>query len=70
MAQVGVYPFVVPLRPLMGTPLADASAPDPAFMQRIYRQVAANNRRFGLSYRNSKAGCTRCGACSGLIAFE
>jgi hypothetical protein len=39
-------------------------------MQRIYRQVAANNRRYGLSYRNSKAGCTRCGACSGLIAFE
>jgi radical SAM protein (TIGR04043 family) len=70
LAEVGVYPFVVPLRPLMGTPLADACAPDPALMQRIYRQVAANNRRYGLSYRNSKAGCTRCGACSGLIAFE
>ena len=39
-------------------------------MERIYRRVALNNRRYGLSYRNSKAGCTRCGACSGMIAFE
>ncbi|GAC1648359.1 MAG: MSMEG_0568 family radical SAM protein [Herpetosiphon sp.] len=70
MAEVGVYPFIVPLRPIMDTPLENAVAPEPAFMQRIYRQVAANNLRYGLSYRNSKAGCTRCGACSGMIAFE
>lgn len=70
LAEIGVYPFVVPLRPIMGTPLEDAVAPDPAFMQRIYLRVAAINRRFGLSYRNSKAGCTRCGACSGMVAFE
>ena len=70
LAKLGVYPFVVPLRPIMGTPLAHVSAPDPAFMDRIYRQVAANNLKYGLSWRNSKAGCTRCGACSGLIMYE
>jgi len=70
MAELGVYPFVVPLRPILGTPLEQAPAPDPALMQRIYGRVAANNRRYGISYRNSKAGCTRCGACSGMIAFE
>jgi radical SAM protein (TIGR04043 family) len=70
LAAIGVYPFVVPLRPIIGTPLESAPAPDPAFLQEIYRQVAAINAQNGLSYRNSKAGCTRCGACSGMIAFE
>jgi radical SAM protein (TIGR04043 family) len=70
LAEMGVYPFVVPLRPIVGTPMENTPAPDPAFLQRIYQQVAAANRQHGLSYRNSKAGCTRCGACSGMIAFE
>ena len=70
LAEIGVYPFVVPLRPIIGTPLEHSSAPDPALMQRIYKQVAASNRQYGLSYKNSRAGCTKCGACSGLIAFE
>lgn len=70
MAEVGVYPFIVPLRPIIGTPLEQVTAPDPAWMQRVYRRVAQNNLRYGLSYRNSKAGCTRCGACSGMIAYE
>ena len=70
LAEIGVYPFVVPLRPIMHTPLAHVETPDPGLMERIYRQVAAFNRTYGLSYRNSKAGCTRCGACSGIVAFE
>ena len=70
MAETGVYPFVVPLRPIIGTPLQDAASPDPLLMERIYRQVAANNLKYGMNYRNSKAGCTKCGACSGMIAFE
>jgi radical SAM protein (TIGR04043 family) len=70
LAKLGVYPFVVPLRPMLGTPLEQMAAPSPAFMDRIYRQVAANNQRYGLSWRNSKAGCTRCGACSGLVVYE
>jgi radical SAM protein (TIGR04043 family) len=70
MAETGVYPFVVPLRPIIDTPFEQAVAPDPDLMQRIYWSVAMNNRRYGMSYRNSKAGCTRCGACSGVIAFE
>jgi radical SAM protein (TIGR04043 family) len=70
MAETGVYPFVVPLRPIIDTPFEQAIAPDPDLMQRIYWSVAMNNRLYGMSYRNSKAGCTRCGACSGVIAFE
>lgn len=70
LAEIGVYPFVVPLRPIIGTPLQDNLAPDPALMEHIYRQVAAINKESGLNWRNSKAGCARCGACSGLTAFE
>ena len=70
VAAMGVYPFVVPLRPVVGTPMAHVETPDPHLMQRIYSRVAANNRTYGLSFRNSKAGCTRCGACSGIAAFE
>jgi radical SAM protein (TIGR04043 family) len=70
VAELGVYPFVVPLRPIMGTPLENVRAPDPKLMERIYLQVAKNNREFELAYMNSKAGCARCGACSGIAAFE
>jgi hypothetical protein len=54
----------------MGTPLENVRAPDPKLMERIYLQVAKNNREFELAYMNSKAGCARCGACSGIAAFE
>lgn len=70
LSKMGVYPFVVPLRPLMGTPLEHLSTPDSVLMDRLYRQVAANNSKYGLSWRNSKAGCTRCGACSGVVLYE
>jgi len=70
VAKIGVYPFVVPLRPIMGTPLENMQAPDPKLMEQIYLRVAKNNREFELAYRNSKAGCARCGACSGIAAFE
>jgi hypothetical protein len=58
------------LRPLIGTPLQDTPTPDPAYLNRLYSQIAAINREYGLNWRNSKAGCTRCGACSGVTMFE
>lgn len=70
LSEMGVYPFVVPLRPLIGTPLEGVPSPTSELMTRIYTQVAAANREHGLSWRNSKAGCERCGACSALPAFE
>jgi hypothetical protein len=36
----------------------------------IYEQAAALLEASGLSWRKSKAGCVRCGACSGLPDFE
>ena len=39
--EMGVYPFVVPLRPVPGTLMADAPPPDPDYVARVYRAVSA-----------------------------
>jgi putative N-acetyltransferase (TIGR04045 family) len=70
LADLGVYPFVVPLRPIPGSRLQNARPPNPGSMQRIYAAVANVLQTKGLSARNSLAGCVRCGACSALHAFE
>lgn len=70
LADMGVYPFVVPLRPIPGSRMAEALPPDPEIMKPIYREVARILSRKGLSYTGSLAGCVRCGACSALPAYE
>jgi len=70
LADLGVYPFVVPLRPIPGSFLEDAHPPDPRTMMAIYEQAAGILERAGLSASRSLAGCVRCGACSGLPFFE
>jgi radical SAM protein (TIGR04043 family) len=70
LIEIGVYPFVVPLRPILGTEMQDATPPDASVMAPIYREVAAMMAARGLNWRNSKAGCTRCGACSALPSFQ
>jgi radical SAM protein (TIGR04043 family) len=67
---VGVYPFVVPLRPMLGTFLAKAAPPAPEYMSRMYAAVAAMLRAAGLSSRESSAGCVKCRACSLLQLRE
>jgi radical SAM protein (TIGR04043 family) len=68
--DMGVYPFVVPLRPVPGTLMADAPAPDPDYVARIYAEVSAMIADAGLDHLDAKAGCARCQACSGLSAWE
>lgn len=68
--EMGVYPFVVPLRPVKETPFANMAPPEPKAMAEIYREVARALADNGLSASDSKAGCVRCGACSVLPAFE
>jgi radical SAM protein (TIGR04043 family) len=67
---MGVYPFVVPLRPVPGTLMADTPAPDPDYVGRIYREVSAMIADAGLDHLEAGAGCARCQACSGLSAWE
>ncbi|MCF8034567.1 MAG: MSMEG_0568 family radical SAM protein [Desulfarculaceae bacterium] len=70
LAELGVYPFLLPLRPIPGSELAQAAPPDPAYMAGLYQEVAAILQQTGLSAARSKAGCVRCGACSALGSWE
>jgi radical SAM protein (TIGR04043 family)/putative N-acetyltransferase (TIGR04045 family) len=70
LADLGVYPFVVPLRPIPGSLMGNVLPPDPEEMKRIYEEVACILKRKGLSASRSLAGCVRCGTCSALSLFE
>ena len=68
--EMGVYPFVVPLRPVPGTLMADTPPPDPDYVAGVYRAVSAMLAEHGLDHVEAAAGCARCQACSGLSAWE
>lgn len=62
----GVYPFVVPFRPLRGTLAADHPAPDAGLLAEVTERVAALLRAAGMRGADQGAGCAACGACSVL----
>ncbi|WP_432493531.1 MSMEG_0568 family radical SAM protein [Kineococcus gypseus] len=69
LVAMGVYPFVVPFRPLAGTlavDVDDVGAPDPAVVEDVTRRVAALLRAAGMRGADQGAGCAACGACSVL----
>lgn len=68
--ELGVYPFVVPLRPVPGSLLEDAAPPAPDYVADVYRSVAQMLDDHGLTAADTGAGCARCQACSGLSAWE
>jgi radical SAM protein (TIGR04043 family) len=68
--ELGVYPFVVPLRPVPGTLMADSPPPNAEYVASVYRSVSAMLAESGLDHVEAKAGCARCQACSGLSAWE
>jgi radical SAM protein (TIGR04043 family) len=67
---MGVYPFVVPLRPVIGSLMEAATPPAPDYVASVYRSVSAMLDEAGLSHDDAVAGCARCQACSGLSAWE
>jgi len=70
LIEVGVYPFVVPFVPIVGTPLAQAQPPSSEFMSEIYQAVGRLLKQANLRSSEMKAGCAKCGACSALSSFE
>ena len=68
--DIGVYPFIVPLRPVPGSLMADVMPPTSAYTDRIARQVAPYLVERGLTADKVLAGCARCQACSPLGAIE
>jgi radical SAM protein (TIGR04043 family) len=69
LVALGVYPFLVPFVPIAGTPMADCASPDAATMDDLYRRFSVLIRGAGLSARDGKAGCAKCGACSALSSY-
>lgn len=70
LIERGVYPFVVPLRPMLGTlARADGVKPPQADVVRdITSRVAALLAAAGMRGTDQGAGCAACGACSLLSA--
>ena len=64
--DIGVYPFVVPFRPVAGSIMQDVPAPSREYTEPIYRKVAAFLAARGLGADTAVAGCARCQACSSL----
>lgn len=64
--DIGVYPFVVPFRPVVGSLMQDVPAPAREYTEPIYRRVAAYLAQRGLDADTAVAGCARCQACSAL----
>jgi putative N-acetyltransferase (TIGR04045 family) len=63
-AAMGVYPVMVPLRPLADSFLGQAEPVDPAYLDRMYCAVGGILKKNGLAAKRSTAGCARCRACS------
>jgi len=70
LADLGVYPFVVPLRPVPGSRLETAVPPDPDIMKKLYDSIATILQTKGIATDKIMAGCARCGACSALSSYE
>lgn len=70
MADLGVFPYVLPLRPIPGSQLETLCPPDFSYCVEVYKMTSEIMHKRGLSSQNTIAGCVRCGACSGLRDFE
>ena len=68
LIERGVYPFVVPFRPMRGTLAARDGVPAPSaeLLRYVTEGVARKLRAAGMTGADQKAGCAACGACSVL----
>ena len=66
LAEAGVYPMLVALRPTKWTAFADRKPPTTERLQNLSMEVAGIVKDAGLNPEKNKAGCMRCGACSAV----
>ena len=64
--DIGVYPFIVPLRPVAGSLMQDVAPPSADYMNRIYEAVVPYMNARGMTSDVAVAGCARCQACSAM----
>ena len=68
--DMGVYPFVVPLRPIAGSLMEDCLPPSGEHTESIYRRVVPYLVSRGMDTSGVAAGCARCQACSAMASVE
>jgi radical SAM protein (TIGR04043 family) len=68
--DLGVFPFVVPLRPVAGSLMEHVLPPDREYTEGVYRRVARYLAERATTANQPKAGCARCQACSGLKSVQ
>ena len=70
LIEHGVYPFVVPYRPIPGTLAFAAGDPAPGsdLLADVTARVAKTLQAAGMRGTDQAAGCAACGACSALSA--
>jgi radical SAM protein (TIGR04043 family) len=69
LIDMGVYPFIVPFRPLRGTLATDVDhvpAPHGSVLHDVTFRVSEALIAAGMKGTDQKAGCAACGACSAL----
>ncbi len=66
LARIGVIPYLVPLRPIIGTPFEDRRPPSPKRMLSLYTQIAEILKKYDCQPSQNKAGCVKCGFCSAI----
>ena len=69
MCQLGVIPYVVPLRPLEGTSLETNRPPSAETMEEYYIHTARKMKESGVDPTRNLAGCVRCGGCSAITDY-
>ena len=70
LAALGVYPYLVPFRPIPGTPLGGAKPVDPEVARGVYLGAARILAAAGLDWADTRAGCVRCRGCSALPDYQ
>ncbi len=70
LSELGVYPYVIPLRPIPGSSMEKNCPPDHGMMIDIYEKAASILSKNELKAKDNRAGCVRCGACSAITDFE
>jgi biotin synthase-related radical SAM superfamily protein len=68
--DLGVYPFVVPLRPIAGSLMEDWAPPPAGYVESVYRRVVPYLAARGIGAGSASAGCARCQACSAMAVVE
>jgi radical SAM protein (TIGR04043 family) len=69
LIELGVYPFVVPFRPIAGTLAVDVDhtvSPPATVVADVTSRVATLLKAAGMHGSDQAAGCAACGACSAL----